>query len=97
MEGPFQDRHHDGTANGQHLAIDECCHNPRHPDYQDEKRRAKEHETFEVGKRQWAKTRFGKPLAQTLAVGRVDAGFDRLEREYLQVKGLLTPDEATKG
>ena len=45
-----------GTADGRHLAIDEYGHNPRHPDFQDEKRRAKEHETFEVSKREWANT-----------------------------------------
>ena len=83
-----------GTADGRHLAIDEYGHNPRHPDFQDEKRRAKEHETFEVSKREWAKRRLGKPLAQTLDVGRENEVYDRLVREYLQQEGLLPPEEA---
>ena len=83
-----------GTADGRHLAIDEYGHNPRHPDFQDEKRRAKEHETFEVSKREWAKRRLGKPLAQTLDVGRENEVYDHLVREYLQQEGLLPPEEA---
>jgi hypothetical protein len=78
-----------GTAEGRELAIDEYGHDPRHPDYQDKKRRAKEHETFEAGKREWAKRRLGKALAQTLDVGRKNEVNDRLLREYLQQEGLL--------
>ncbi len=61
---------------------------------QDKKRRAKEHETFEVSKCEWAKRRLGKPLAQTLDVGRKNEVYDRLVREYLQQEGLLPPEEA---
>ena len=76
------------------LAIDEYGRDPRHPDYQDKRRREKEHDTFEAAKREWAKRRLGKPLAQTLDVGHENEFYDRLVREHLKQEGLLPRDEA---
>jgi hypothetical protein len=81
-----------GGGRGPHIAIDEYGRDPRNPNYQDQRRRAREHETFEAGKREWAKKRIGKPLAQTLDVGRENSVYDRLVREYLQEEGLLPTD-----
>lgn len=81
-------------------AISENAVNPRISEtkivtnYQDQRRRALEHQTFEAGKREWAKKRFGKPLAQTLDVGRENEVYDRFVREYLQEEGLIPRDEA---
>ena len=44
-----------GGSGGRHIAIDEYGRNPRNPKYQDQRRRALEHQTFEAGKRDWAK------------------------------------------
>jgi hypothetical protein len=82
-----------GMDDGRRIAIDEYGRNPRDPAYQDQRRRALEHQTFEAGKREWAKKRVGKPLAQTLDVGRENAVYDRLVREYLQEEGLIPREE----
>jgi len=78
-----------GMNDGRRISIDEYGRNPRNPGYQDERRRMKEHETFEVAKREWAKKRLGKPFAQTLEVGHENGFYDRLVRQYLQDEGLL--------
>ncbi len=84
-----------GTNDGRHISLDEYGHSPRYPSYQNEKRREKERETFEEGKREWAKRRVTKPLAQTLDFGRENTVYDRLVREYLQAQGLVAGEEPT--
>ncbi len=83
-------------AGGRSLAVDEYGRSPRHPQYQDERRRAEEHKTFEAGQHEWARRRVGKPLAQTLDVGRDNEFYDRILREYLQEEGLLPRDEVAE-
>jgi hypothetical protein len=78
-----------GTMDGRHFAMDEYGRDPRHPRFEDPRRRAKEHRTFEEGKREWAKKRIGKSLAQTWEWGRENSIHDRMMREYLQEEGLL--------
>lgn len=82
-----------GTMDGRHLAIDEHGRDPRHPRYEDPRRRAEEHRTFEDGKREWAKKRIGKSLAQTWEWGRENSVHDRMMQEYLCEEGLLPRKE----
>ena len=84
-----------GFKDGSTLAVDEYGRSPRHPRFEDGRRREAEHRTFENGRREWAKRRIGKSLAHTLDLGREDAFSDRFMREYLQQEGLLPPDETT--
>jgi hypothetical protein len=73
--------------------VDEYGRNPRHPRFQDERRRGAEHRTFENGRQEWAKRRIGKSLGHISDHGRDDTFADRFMREYLQEQGLLPPDE----
>jgi hypothetical protein len=82
-----------GTMDGRHLAIDEYGRDPRHAKYEDPHRRAEDHRTFEEGKREWAKKRVGKSLAQSWERGREDSVHDMMMREYQQEEGLLPREE----
>ncbi len=84
-----------GANDGRHISVDEYGHNPRDPAYQNKKRREQEHETFEAGQREWAKRRLGKPLAQTLDIGRENTVYDQLVQEYLQAQGMAGAEEPT--
>ena len=55
-----------GTNDGRHISLDEYGHSPRYPSYRNEKRREKERETFEEGKREWAKRQSDKTAGSDL-------------------------------
>lgn len=81
------------SMDGRTFAMDEYGRNPRHPRFEDRRRRGDEHRTFENAKREWAKRRIGRSLAQIREGGRENAVYDQMMREYLQEEGLLPLNE----
>ena len=82
-----------GSMDVRTFAMDEYGRNPRHPRFENRRRREDEHRTFENAKRVWAKRRIGRSLAQIRERGHENAVYDQMMREYLQEEGLLPLNE----
>ncbi|HMJ60888.1 MAG TPA: hypothetical protein VK493_03955 [Bryobacteraceae bacterium] len=84
-----------GYKDGSSFVMDEYGRNRRHPRHDDRKRQNEEFRTLENAKREWAKKRIGKSLAQVIDQMRENTVADKMMGDYLREQGLLAPDIAS--
>jgi hypothetical protein len=86
---PFSTQIIVGHNNGRSSAWDEYGRRPWQRDYQNERQREREHQSFDMAKREWAKKRLGKSRARAdERIGRDVA--DKIMDDYLRRERLLS-------